>query len=73
MVGTAEVETEEVNERSGVASVEKGTMDGAGGVTSAGATLAEGRSWIVAVVSAGSAGVDVAVDEESTAGSGATD
>lgn len=73
MVGAAEVETEEVNEGSGVASVEKGTMDGGGGFTSAGATLAEGRSWVVAVVSAGSAGVEVAVDEESTPGSGATD
>lgn len=73
MVGTAEMVTGGVDEGSGVASVVTGTLDGAGGVASEGATMVEGRSELVADVTEGSGGVEAAVDEESTAGSGAED
>lgn len=71
-VGTAEVVAGGVNEGSRVASVVEGTLAGAGGVALDG-TMVEGRSGSVAVDTEGSGGVEAAVDEESTAGSGAED
>lgn len=70
-LGTTELESGGVDEGTGVASVVEGTLEGGGGVASAGATLVEERSWVGAVITEGSAGVD-GLDVESTAGSGAT-